>query len=116
LPSLDTKAALRMGAAFLFSASLVLAAPDDRVALVISRDAFTPESLQARRGEVLKLRVSSADEEHCFALDEFRIEKRVRPGRPVTVDIMPDHTGTFAFHCCLEAAADAPRGRLIVSD
>jgi heme/copper-type cytochrome/quinol oxidase subunit 2 len=96
--------------------ALVLAAADDRVPLVISREAFTPETIQARRGEMLRLRVSSADEEHCFALDDFRIEKRVRPGRPVTVEVTPDRTGTFVFHCCLETAEDAPRGRLIVSD
>jgi heme/copper-type cytochrome/quinol oxidase subunit 2 len=91
-------------------------AADDAVAVTIARDGFRPETVRAHRGEPLRLRVSTADEEHCFALDEFRIEKRVRPDRPVLVELTPDRTGTFEMFCCLEPRDKAPRGKLVVGD
>jgi heme/copper-type cytochrome/quinol oxidase subunit 2 len=56
--------------------------------------------------------------EHCFAIDAFRVEKRVRPGRPTRLDIVPDRAGTFEFYCCLETgeAAGAERGELVVTE
>ena len=56
--------------------------------------------------------------EHCFALDAFRIEKRLRPGKPVSVELTPDRAGTFPFHCCLESgtAAETEKGQLVVAE
>ena len=34
-----------------------------------------------RKGETVRLVLSTEDGEHCFAVDEFRLEKRVVPGR-----------------------------------
>ena len=110
-----SKAVLAIGAAFVLSGGLAFGAGEVET-LVVSRGGFQPESLRARRGETLRVRIETADEEHCFALDDLRVEKRVRPGRPVLVELTPDRTGTFDFHCCLEPADSTPRGRLIVFD
>ena len=93
-------------------------APDQTVAVTVSRDGFQPREISVRKGETVRLAVKSADGEHCFAVDDLRIEKRVVPGRATVVDITPDKTGTFPFYCCLEAgaAADKQRGRLIVTE
>jgi heme/copper-type cytochrome/quinol oxidase subunit 2 len=93
-------------------------APDQTVAVVISRDGIEPREIAVRKGETVRLVVKSADGEHCFALDDLRIEKRVLPGKTTTVDVTPDKPGTFPFYCCLEtgAAADKQRGRLIVTE
>ena len=74
--------------------------------------------IAVRKGEAVRLNVKSADGEHCFALDDLRIEKRVLPGKTITVDVTPDKAGTFPFYCCLEsgAAAEKQRGRLIVTE
>jgi len=109
----------------LFAAALLVAgwsgvasAPDQTVAVTVSRDGFQPREISVRRGETVRLAVKSADGEHCFAVDDLRIEKRVLPGRATVVDITPDKTGTFPFYCCLEtgAAADKQRGRLVVTE
>ena len=109
----------------LVAAALLLAggagaapAPDRAVAVVISRDGFEPREISVRKGETVRLSVRSGDGEHCFALDELRVEKRVLPGKTITVDVTPDRSGSFPFYCCLEtgAAADKQRGRLIVSE
>jgi hypothetical protein len=44
---------------------------------VASREGFRPRVVNVRKGQPVRLLLSSADGEHCFALDAFRIEKRV---------------------------------------
>jgi heme/copper-type cytochrome/quinol oxidase subunit 2 len=92
------------------------AAEESAVAVTIARDGIRPDTLTVRKGEVARFRVSTADDEHCFALDEFRIEKRVRPGHPVLVEFTPDRSGTFDVHCCLEPRGQAPRAKLVVGE
>jgi len=90
---------------------------DQTIAVVVSRDGFQPREISVRKGETVRLAVKSADGEHCFAVDDLRIEKRVVPGRTTLVDVTPDKAGTFPFYCCLQtgAAAEKQRGRLIVT-
>ena len=93
-------------------------APDQTVSMVVTRDGFQPHEISVRKGETVRLAIKSGDGEHCFAVDDLRVEKRVLPGRTTTVDVTPDKAGTFAFYCCLEtgAAADRQRGRLTVTE
>jgi heme/copper-type cytochrome/quinol oxidase subunit 2 len=92
--------------------------PDQPQDVAVSRSGFSPREIHARKGEAIHLRLTSRDQEHCFAVDAFRVEKRVVPGRTTTVDITPDRAGTFPYYCCLEsgAAADTERGRLVVAE
>ncbi|HKC12880.1 MAG TPA: cupredoxin domain-containing protein [Vicinamibacteria bacterium] len=92
------------------------AAGGDQVELVVSREGFRPKTLNARKGETLRLILRTTDVEHCFALDALRIEKRILPGRSTPADITPDRVGSFPFHCCLEPGNEAQRGRLVVSE
>jgi len=88
------------------------------VSIRASRRGFTPSSLTLRRGETAHVVLSSADVEHCFAIDELRIEKRIVPGRETRFELTPERSGTFAFHCCLESgeAAATERGQLTVAE
>ena len=44
---------------------------------------FKPKVLKLRKGDTTHLVLKSGDgEEHCFAVDELRIEKRIRAGKP----------------------------------
>ena len=92
--------------------------PDQPLDVAVSRGGFVPSVIQARKGEAIHLRVTSKDQEHCFALDAFRVEKRIVPGRTTAVDLTPDKAGTFPYYCCLEtgAAAETERGRLVVAE
>jgi cytochrome c oxidase subunit II len=95
-----------------------LAPESGPVEVVASRAGFKPRVLNIRKGEPLRLVVRTADDEHCFALDAFRIEKRLRPGKPVSVELTPDRAGTFPFNCCLETgtAAETEKGQLVVAE
>lgn len=98
---------------------LWLAAPaDETVEVVASKEGFRPKVVNVRKGEAVRLLLSASDAEHCFALDAFRVEKRIRPGRPTALDLVPDRAGTFPFYCCLEsgAAAEREHGRLVVTE
>jgi heme/copper-type cytochrome/quinol oxidase subunit 2 len=88
----------------------------DAVEVVASRRGFRPAELKARVGDTLRLRLTSADGEHCFALDALRVEKRVVPGRPTLLELTPDRVGRFPFHCCLEAPDTPERGTLVVGE
>ena len=92
--------------------------PDQPQDVAVSRSGFAPSVIHARKGEAIHLRVTSKDQEHCFALDAFRVEKRIVPGRTTAVDLTPDKAGTFPYYCCLEtgAAAETERGRLVVAE
>ena len=74
--------------------------------------------INVRKGQPVRLLLSSADGEHCFALDALRIEKRIVPGKATVLDLTLDRSGTFPFYCCLEsgAAADGENGRLVIID
>jgi heme/copper-type cytochrome/quinol oxidase subunit 2 len=83
-----------------------------------SRRGFAPARIALRKGEATRIVLSSEDGEHCFAIDELRIEKRIVPGRPVRFELTPDRAGAFAFYCCLESgpAAEAERGEAVVTE
>jgi heme/copper-type cytochrome/quinol oxidase subunit 2 len=89
-----------------------------RVEVKASKRGFEPSRLTLRRGESVSIVLSSADAEHCFAIDALRIEKRIVPGRTTTFDLVPDRAGVFPFYCCLESgeAAAVERGQLTVTE
>jgi cytochrome c oxidase subunit II len=88
------------------------------IEVVASSEGFRPKVVNVRKGDAVRLSIVSADGDHCFALDAWRIEKRVRAGKPTAVDIVPEKAGTFPFYCCLEtgAAAEKEHGRLVVAE
>ena len=88
------------------------------VGVKASKHGFEPSQLTLRRGEPVSIVLSSADGEHCFAIDTLRIEKRIVPGRATTLDLTPDRAGVFPFYCCLESgeAAAVERGQLTVTE
>jgi plastocyanin len=114
------RAGERMGRARLAGVLLLsLAAPlagTAELEVTVSERGFRPAQISLRKGETLKVQLSTADREHCFAVDALRIEKRVLPGKRTPVEIVADRAGTFAFHCCLEPENAALRGRVVVSE
>jgi cytochrome c oxidase subunit 2 len=93
------------------------AAPVDRIEVAVSGQGFRPDRITSRKGEPIRISLTTSDGEHCFALDAFRVEKRVVPGRPSVVDLTPDRAGTFPFYDCLADGGDkGKQGRLVVTE
>jgi heme/copper-type cytochrome/quinol oxidase subunit 2 len=101
-----------------FQATAGAAPPATLVELRVSSAGFVPARVVLHRGEPARLVVTSGGGEHCFAIDALRVEKRVTSGRPTTVELLPERSGTFVFHCCLESGpqAERERGELVVTE
>jgi len=103
--------------AVLLAASLVLPTPrEPGMEVVASKTGFEPAAIRLHKGEPARLLLKTADVEHCFAVDEFRIEKRIPVGKTTALDFTPDRAGSFVFYCCLEPDAGAMKGRIIVAE
>jgi heme/copper-type cytochrome/quinol oxidase subunit 2 len=114
---------MRAGTWALAVAAILVAAgttarPGPEIEIRASRQGFDPAVVTLRTGETARIVLTSADGEHCFAVDELRVEKRIRPDRETTFDLTPDRAGRFPFYCCLESgrAAEVERGELVVTD
>jgi heme/copper-type cytochrome/quinol oxidase subunit 2 len=92
------------------------ASTGDAIEVTASRQGFRPATLAVRAGETLRLLLKTADDEHCFAVDELRVEKRIMPGRTTRVDLAPDAVGRLRFYCCLKGPDSVERGTLVVSE
>jgi heme/copper-type cytochrome/quinol oxidase subunit 2 len=100
------------------TAALAPAPTGPSVELKVSRRGFEPSRVVLRRGEATRLVISTAEPEHCFAVDGLRIEKRVTADRPARLELTPERTGTFPFYCCVESGkqAEIERGELVVTE
>jgi heme/copper-type cytochrome/quinol oxidase subunit 2 len=92
------------------------AGAQEEVAVRLSREGVKPGTIRLRKGEETRLLLTTSDEEHCFAVDDLRIEKRVVPGRTTVLDLAVERAGTFEVHCCLEPENERVRGRIVVTD
>ena len=108
-----TRRALAAGLLVLFG---VEAPAQDRLAVQASRSGFKPKVITLRKGEVVHVVLTTADVEHCFAVDGLRIEKRIVPGKATELDLAADRAGTLPFYCCLEPDEAAQRGRIVVTE
>ena len=66
----------------------------------LSRYAFSPERIEVRLGEHVRLNVMSADRVHGFEVKELELNARIPAGgRAVSVELTPKETGTFEIKC-----------------
>jgi cytochrome c oxidase subunit 2 len=60
---------------------------------------FSPGSLHVKKGERVRLILTTVDHDHGFKLDEFDINQKVAKGTTVTVELTADKAGIFQFRC-----------------
>ena len=66
----------------------------------LSRYAFSPERIEVRLGERVRLNVVSADSTHGFQLKELGLKVKIPSGaKAVAVDLEPTQAGTFQITC-----------------
>jgi cytochrome c oxidase subunit 2 len=76
------------------------AAPVRIIDVQLSRFAFSPERLEVRVGEQVRLNIRSVDGTHGFQVKELGLNVRVPSGgSAVTVDLTPKEAGTFPIKC-----------------
>ena len=97
-----------------------LSAQDDRrreVALRVTDAGFQPARIDARLNDIVAITLEAGDTPHGLSLDEYRVAKRVEPGKPLRFEFRADTTGTFRFYCSLTGSDGHPHdehGELVV--
>ena len=68
--------------------------------ITLSRYAFSPERIEVRLGERVRLNVASVDGTHGFKVKELGLNARTAGrGRTVAVELTPAKVGTFQITC-----------------
>ena len=84
--------------------------------VVARKYAFDPPRIEVDQNDLVKITLKSADIAHSFTIDDYRIAKRVNPGRPIAFEFRADKAGTFPFYCNLQIddGCRQMRGELVV--
>jgi len=77
---------------------------------------FDPGRIEVFQDDLVIVELKTDDVAHSLTIDEYRISKRVSPGRPVTFEFRADKPGTFRYYCNLqtEDGCRQMRGELVV--
>jgi cytochrome c oxidase subunit 2 len=60
---------------------------------------FSPSTITVKKGETVKLTVTSEDVQHGLSIPDFGVSLSLSPGVPATATFVADKTGTFQFMC-----------------
>lgn len=59
---------------------------------------FEPDRLEVVHDDLVKLTIRSEDHVYSFAIDEYRIVRRIPAGATTTFEFLADRPGTFRFY------------------
>jgi nitrous-oxide reductase len=97
---------------FLFSFVSFVAATQEplqnrRDFTIVAKDhTFTPNKLDVTQDDLVKITLTSEDRPASFAIDAYRIIKRVPGNSSITFEFRADQAGTFPFYCNLTKDPD----------
>jgi cytochrome c oxidase subunit 2 len=80
---------------------------------------FNPNVITIKKGDHVRLTLSSTEGTHGFSLPAFNINERLVAGaEPITVEFVADKTGEFDFRCNIMCGKGhmSQKGKLIVEE
>lgn len=80
---------------------------------------MTPAVIHAKKGQLVRLRITSHDVAHAFWIGELGVDAGViEPGKWVTIEFTPDEVGEFSYTCNIRCSPqhNLVRGKLIVEE
>lgn len=93
-------------------------APQDDVDVEIKMDAkafeFLPDELVARKGNKVRLIITSQDMTHRFIMPSYNIDEELPQGEDVVIEFVADKSGDFTFECIPEHAKQGMKGNFHV--
>ena len=92
-------------------------APTRREFTLTARNySFSPSRVEATQDDLIKLTVQSEDVAYGFAIDDYRLSKRVPAGGSTIIEFRADRSGTFSFYSNLsnDSRHSQMRGQLVV--
>ena len=72
---------------------------DSEIKMTAKKYEFSPSTIKAKKGDHIKLIITSVDHDHGFKLAAFHIDQKLPKGEAVTVEFTADQAGTFPFEC-----------------
>lgn len=84
---------------------------------IVAKDhTFTPNKIEVTNDDLVKITLRSEDVPTGFAIDAYRISKRVAGKSAITFEFRADQIGTFSFYCNLttDPACKEMKGSFIV--
>ncbi|MGE5280416.1 MAG: cupredoxin domain-containing protein [Deltaproteobacteria bacterium] len=63
------------------------------------RYGYSPDPIVVKKGEKVRLRLTTRDVEHGFGIKDLGIDVKVEPGRATQVDFMPKEAGEYPILC-----------------
>ena len=77
---------------------------------------YSPDRIEVTQGDLVRLVIRSEDNAYSFAIDEYRIVRRVPAGGMTRFEFRADRPGMFRFYSNLtnDSAHGEMQGRLIV--
>ena len=73
--------------------------PTQEISIIAKRFDFYPSQIVVRKGQPLKLYLTSIDTKHGLSLPDFNINSEINVGQIATVSFTPNKTGSFPFRC-----------------
>jgi heme/copper-type cytochrome/quinol oxidase subunit 2 len=92
--------------------------PNRREVSIVAREyAFNPDRIEVVQNDLVRVSLRSEDRAYSFAVDAYRILKRVGAGRTIVFEFRADQAGSFRFHCSLtsDPACREMHGTLVVT-
>lgn len=86
--------------------------------IVARQFAFEPSTITVKKGQIVRLTLTSEDTTHGFTITEYNINKVISPGEATTVEFVADKAGTFTTSCSVPCGAghQSMKGTLIVEE
>ena len=77
---------------------------------------FEPSVIEVNKGDKVRLIVTSTDVPHGISIPEYGINKRLDPGKPVTIEFTADKEGTFTAFCSVFCGSghSGMKGKIVV--
>ena len=77
---------------------------------------FEPSTIEVNKGDRVRLIVTSVDVPHGIAIPEYKINERLEPGIPVTIEFTAEKEGTFTAFCSVFCGSghSGMKGKIIV--
>jgi len=77
---------------------------------------YSPDRLEVTQNDLVSLTIRSEDLAYSFAIDEYRIVRRVPAGGSTTFEFHADRPGTFRFYSNLtsDSGHEEMQGQLVV--
>jgi cytochrome c oxidase subunit 2 len=69
------------------------------VEIAVKKFEYIPPEVTLKKGEPVRLELTSLDRSHGFDLPDLGIRVEVKPDETATVRLTPTKTGQFVFHC-----------------